>query len=182
MHNPLSLWSGGFQLKTSRIRTEWRRTKRQLSWTYGSDQLGWGHDQYYHESNAITSPFKVTVWAAHQFFQLILLSVWPRGPHFTMHSHIVFLPLMHRLFRQLGDNQSWNTKGRKAIRDALALLALRSQKSRTQRTLKHKKKKNVITICLGSTDYGTVIVRGTLRMLNAQLSPSAFLLCSNSPK
>lgn len=141
MHNPLSLWSGGFQLKTSRIRTEWRRTKRQLSWTYGSDQLGWGHDQYYHESNAITSPFKVTVWAAHQFFQLILLSVWPRGPHFTMHSHTVFLPLMHRLFRQLGDNQSWNRKGRKAIRDALALLALRSQKSRTQRTLKHKKKK-----------------------------------------
>lgn len=90
---------------------------------------------------AITSPFKVTVWAAHQFFQLILLSVWPRGPHFTVHSHTVFLPLMHRLFWQLGDNQSWNRKGRKAIRDALAVLALRSQKSRTQRMLKHKKKK-----------------------------------------
>lgn len=129
---------------------------------------------------AITSTFKVTVWAAHQFFQLILLSVWPRGPHFTVHSHTVFLPLMHRLFWQLGDNQSWNRKGRKAIRDALALLALRSQKSRTQRMLKHKKK--MIMICLGSTDYSTVIVRGTLRMLNAQLSPSAFLLCSNSPK
>lgn len=64
-------------------------TQRQLSWTYGSDQMACGHNQYYHESNAITSLFKVTVWAAHQFFQLILLSVWPRGPHFTIYSYTV---------------------------------------------------------------------------------------------
>lgn len=119
-------------------------TRRQLSWTYGRDQMGCGHNQYYHKSNAITSLFKVTVWAAHQFSQLILLSVWPRGPHFTIDSYTVFLPLMHHLFQQLGDNQSWNRKGRKAIRDALALSALRSQKSRTQRMLKHKKKKKIV--------------------------------------
>lgn len=114
-------------------------TQRQLSWTYGSDQMGCGHDQYYHESNTITSLFKVTVWAAHQFFQLILLSVWPWGPHFTIDSYTVFLPLMHV---SSGSSRiiSWNRKGRKAIRDALALSVLRSQKSRTQRMLKHKKK------------------------------------------
>lgn len=112
---------------------------------------------------------------------LILLSVWSRGPRFTLHGYTVFLPLMHCLFQQLGIIRVETRKEGKPF--GMLLHFQHWDLRRVEHSGRWNiKKKNVITICPGNTDYGTVIVRGTLRMLNAQLFPSAFLLCSNSPK
>lgn len=83
---------------------------------------------------------------------------------------------IHHPFRLLRNIQRWN---RKALQGALALLALRSQKSRTQRMLKHKifDHETPRKHCLWHRD-----VCGTLRMLNAQPSPSWFHFHSNSSK